>query len=85
MQGVASSNPATPTIYIKDLASKGAKSFFFFLICAQHCAQQLELVGAVVWVAVQSIEGGWLSPPLYAHTSLYLLEHVRWCDVEGIT
>ena len=30
VQGVASSNPATPTIKIKDLASKGAKSFFFF-------------------------------------------------------
>ena len=29
VQGVASSNPATPTIYIKDLASQGAKSFLF--------------------------------------------------------
>ena len=29
VQGVASSNPATPTIKIKDLASQGAKSFFF--------------------------------------------------------
>ena len=45
VQGVEGSNPFTPTIKIKDLASKGAKSFFFMLgktvICPHICPHRL--------------------------------------------
>ncbi len=81
-QGVVGSIPASRTICDKDLASQGAKSFFTFGICAQQCAQQIDLLVAL---RCECSIGSWEGLCLYPHSSFNILEHVRRCDVEGVT